>query len=57
MPHPGPLAIRPRIMVTLRNLVIGLIRQAGHTKIAATIQKVKHDPRPLLAILGLPKAL
>ena len=30
---------RPRIMATLRNLVIGLIRQAGHTRIAATIRK------------------
>ena len=40
-------------MVTLRNLSIGLIRQAGHTKIAATIRKIKHDPRLLLAILGL----
>ncbi|MHB1431104.1 MAG: hypothetical protein ACYCVZ_03170 [Streptosporangiaceae bacterium] len=40
-------------MVTLRNLAIGLIRQAGHTKIAATIRKIRHDPRLLLAILGL----
>jgi len=31
-------------MVTLRNLAIGLIRQAGHTKIAATIRKIRHDP-------------
>ncbi len=46
-------ASRPRIMVTLRNLAIGLIRQAGHTKIAATIRKIKHHPRLLLAILGL----
>ena len=50
-------ASRPRIMVTLRNLAIGLIRQAGHTKIAATIRKIKHDPRLLLAILGLPDVL
>jgi predicted transposase YbfD/YdcC len=48
---------RPRIMVTLRNLAIGLIRQAGHTRIAATIRKIKHDPALLLAILGLPNAL
>lgn len=46
-------ASRPRIMVTLRNLAIGLIRQAGHTKIAATIRKIKNDPHLLLAILGL----
>jgi Transposase DDE domain len=50
-------ASRPRIMVTLRNLVIGLIRQAGHTKIAATIRKIKRDPRLLMAILGLPDTL
>ena len=44
---------RPRIMATLRNLAIGLIRQAGHTKIAATIRKIKYDTALLLAILGL----
>ena len=44
---------RPRIMATLRNLAIGLIRQAGHTKIAATIRTIKHDPALLMAILGL----
>ncbi|MCA1671262.1 MAG: hypothetical protein LC799_03330 [Actinobacteria bacterium] len=46
-------ASRPRIMVTLRNLALGLIRQAGHTKIAATLRKIKHDPDLLLTILGL----
>ncbi len=46
-------AHRPRVMVTLRNLAVGLIRQAGHTKIAATIRKIKQDPHLLLAILGL----
>ena len=44
---------RPRIMATLRNLVIGLIRQAGHTRIAATIRKIKNNPPLLLTILGL----
>jgi predicted transposase YbfD/YdcC len=44
---------RPRIMATLRNLAIGLIRQAGYTKIAATIRKIKHDSSLLLAVLGL----
>jgi predicted transposase YbfD/YdcC len=44
---------KPRIMATLRNIAIGLIRQAGHTKIAATIRKIKHDTALLLAILGL----
>ncbi len=46
-------------MATLRNLAIGLIRhglirQAGYTKIAATIRKIKYDPHLLLVILGLP---
>lgn len=49
-------AARPRIMATLRNLAIGLIRQAGHTKIADTIRKIKHDPHLPLAILGLQTA-
>ena len=44
---------RPRIMATLRNLAIGLIRQAGHTKIAATIRRIRNDPRLLMTILGL----
>ena len=44
---------RPRIMATLRNLAIGLIRQAGYTKIAATIRKIKHDTALLIVILGL----
>ena len=43
---------RPRIMAT-RNLAIGLIRQAGYTKLAATIREMKHDTGLLLAILGL----
>jgi predicted transposase YbfD/YdcC len=44
---------RPRVMATLRNLVIGLIRQAGYTKIAATIRRVKNDPHLLLTLLCL----
>jgi hypothetical protein len=44
---------RPRIMTALRNLAIGLIRQAGYRKIAATIRKIKHDPALLITILGL----
>lgn len=40
-------------MATIRNLVIGLLRQAGHTKIAATIRKIKHNPQLLYPILGL----
>ena len=44
---------RPRIMATLGNLAIGLIRQAGDTKIAATIREIKHDTALLMEILGL----
>ena len=39
-------------MATLRNLVIGLIRQAG-TRRSPPIRKIKHDTGLLLAILGL----
>jgi predicted transposase YbfD/YdcC len=44
---------RVRVMATLRNLVIGLIRQAGYTRIAATLRKIRNDPPLLLTILGL----
>jgi predicted transposase YbfD/YdcC len=46
-------ASRFRVMATLRNLAIGLIRQAGYTKIAATIRKIRSSPHLLLTILGL----
>lgn len=44
---------RPRLMATLRNTAIGIIRQSGTHKIAKTIRTLKHDPHQLLAILGL----
>ncbi|MDN5860286.1 MAG: ISAs1 family transposase [Pseudonocardia sp.] len=44
---------RFRVMATLRNLVIGLIRQEGYTRIAATIRQIRHDPHLLLTVLGL----
>jgi predicted transposase YbfD/YdcC len=44
---------RPRLMATLRNTTIGLIRQSGTRKIAKTIRTLKHDPHLLLAVLGL----
>lgn len=43
---------RPRIMATLRNLAIGLIRQAGRIAIAATIRAMKHDPLLLQHVLN-----
>jgi hypothetical protein len=42
-----------RVMATLRNLAIGLIRQASYTRIAATIRKIRNDPLLLLTVLGL----
>jgi predicted transposase YbfD/YdcC len=44
---------RPRALATLRNLAAGLIRQAGHHDIAATIRTIEHDKTLLLAILRL----
>jgi MFS family permease len=46
------LAVLPRS--TLRNLAIGLLRLAGHTRIAAALRWVGRDPARALALLGLP---
>ena len=43
---------RPRVLATLRNLAIGLLRQAGYTSIAGTIRAIEYDTALLLAILG-----
>jgi len=40
-------------MATLRNLVTGLTRQAGYTKIAATIRKIRNNPHLIFTILDL----
>ena len=40
-------------MATLRNLAIGLLRQAGYQSIAGTIRAIEYDKTLLLAILGL----
>jgi predicted transposase YbfD/YdcC len=45
-------ASRPRALATLRNLAIGLIRQAGHPGIAATIRQAEYDKTLLLALLS-----
>jgi predicted transposase YbfD/YdcC len=47
---------RPRALATLRNLAIGLIRQAGYTSIAGTIRDAEYQTPLLLAILGLTPA-
>lgn len=44
---------RPRVLATLRNLASGLLRQAGYTRIAAAIRKLRHDTSLLLHILRL----
>ncbi len=44
---------RPRVLVSLRNLGAGLIRQSGHDEIAATIRGAGHDNDLLLAITRL----
>ncbi|MGH3185165.1 MAG: ISAs1 family transposase, partial [Streptosporangiaceae bacterium] len=47
---------RPRVLATLRNLGMGLIRQAGHHDIAATIRAAEHDNTLLRALLRLTPA-
>jgi predicted transposase YbfD/YdcC len=47
---------RPRILATLRNLNMGLIRQAGLKEIAATIRGTEGDNDLILAILRLETA-
>lgn len=47
---------RPRVLASLRNLNMGLIRQAGHTEIAATARETRYDNDLLLAILRLEPA-
>ena len=44
---------RPRVLVSLRNLSTGHIRQSGHDKIAATLRGTGHDNDLLLAITRL----
>jgi predicted transposase YbfD/YdcC len=44
---------RPRVLVSLRNLSTGLIRQSGHREIAATLRGAGRDNDLLLAITRL----
>ncbi|WP_236062118.1 hypothetical protein [Actinacidiphila acididurans] len=48
--HTGHL---PRIVASLRNLVIGVHRQDGHTNIAPALRHTARDWRRPLAALGL----
>ena len=41
-----------RAMATCRNLAIGALHTAGHTKIAASVRWISRDPARVLNILG-----
>jgi predicted transposase YbfD/YdcC len=43
----------PRVMATLRNLAISLLRLAGHTAIAKTLRHNARDPDRALALAGI----
>ena len=46
----------PQVMAGLRNLVIALVRRAGHTNVAAALRRhTAHLPEPF-ALLGIPYA-
>jgi hypothetical protein len=40
-------------MASLRNLVIGLLRLAGHAKIARALRWIARNPTRALALLGV----
>jgi hypothetical protein len=44
----------PQVMATPRNLVIGLIRTAGETNIAAACRRSAAQPWTALALIGIP---
>ena len=44
----------PQILAGLRNLAIGALHTAGHTKIAASLRWISRDPTRVLNILGQP---
>lgn len=44
----------PRIMASLRNVAVGLIRAAGHTNVAAACRRHAARPQEALALLCLP---
>ena len=43
----------PHVMATLRNLVIGVLCQAGPVNLAAALRRHARDPRRPLATLGI----
>jgi len=47
------VGVGPRVMATLRNLAIGLLRLAGETNIARGLRWASRSPARTLALLGL----
>lgn len=43
----------PQVLAALRNLVISLVRQAGHPNIAAALRRHAARPKEALALLGM----
>jgi hypothetical protein len=43
----------PQVMASLRNLVIGLLRLAGHASIARALRWIARNPARALALLGV----
>ena len=43
----------PEVMATLRNVVVGLLRQTGATNIAPALRHYSYKPQEVLALLGL----
>jgi predicted transposase YbfD/YdcC len=43
----------PQVMAALRNAVLGLLRQAGHTNVAAALREVGWQPGTALRLLGI----
>ena len=43
----------PQVMAALRNTAIGLLRWAGHTKIAAACRRLAAQPAQALALIGI----
>jgi predicted transposase YbfD/YdcC len=44
----------PEVMAALRNVVLGLLRQAGAANIAAALRHYSYKPAEALALLGIP---
>jgi hypothetical protein len=46
-------AVIKAVMAALRNTVIGLLRCAGYTNIAAACRRLAAQPLPALALIGI----